>query len=154
MEQILVYAWAFMAVIVYVVDALGEWLTTHGISGWVIAIGVFALYGFSVIDKWSIEVEQRLQGIEEKIGIQYEKPVQRPKALWLKLFVFFVAAVYLLGKSLQAEGSFAFFGGIALAGFMLFLWGLCVFSFAADALTKHWRKEQTIRKYFSKGETD
>lgn len=67
-------------------------------------------------------------------------------------------AVYLLGKSLQAESSFAFVVGIALSGLMLLLCAFCAYCFVDQAVRDHRRKKREIQglldKIYGKEETN
>jgi hypothetical protein len=153
MEQIIFYARLFIAVVVNTVDALSDWLTAQGLPSWV--VGIFALFGFHFVNKWSTEVAGRVEAIEKKLGIEYTPPVQK-KSAWWSLLVWFVLAVYVLGKSLQAEGLVAL-AGIALAVFMLLLCTFGAYCFIDQAIRDHWRKErerQELIDRVSNKETD
>jgi hypothetical protein len=91
------YGSLFLALVVNAIDGLWHWL---GVSPWLIVLGIIALYAF---DKWSIEFAERVQAIEKKLGIEYRPPQRKKSARWWFLFMCFVLAVYLLGKSFQAE---------------------------------------------------
>jgi hypothetical protein len=58
-------------------------------------------------------------------------------------------AVYLLGKSLQAEG-FTFAAGVVLSGFMLLLCALCAYSFIDRAVRNYWRKKRETQEFLDK----
>jgi hypothetical protein len=136
MEQIIFYARLFIAVVVNTVDALSDWLTAQGLPSWV--VGIFALFGFHFVNKWSTEFAGRVEAIEKKLGIEYTPPVQK-KSAWWSLLVWFVLAVYVLGKSLQAAGLVAL-AGIALSVFMLLLCAFGAYCFIDQAIRDHWRK--------------
>lgn len=157
MEQIILYAWLLVGIVVYAVDGFSDWLTAHGFSFGTVAIGIIGAFAFSVLDKWSIRVEGRLQAIESKLGIEHTPPVKK-KSPWWKLLAWFIVAVYLLGKSLRAEGTFAFGAGIAVSGFMLLLCALCAYCFIDQAIRDYWHKkretQELLDKVFSKRETD
>lgn len=154
MEEIFAYVGAFAGIVAYSLDSLAGWLFWEGASGWFILIGVFVLFALNVLDRWSVEIEKRIQAVEKKLGIKHESSPKNSKTPWTKLFAWFLVAVYLLGKSLQAESSLAFFGGIALAGFMLLLCAVCTFSFVAGAVKKYWRTERIRQNSMSKEDAD
>ena len=128
---------------------LSDWLTAHGFSSGIVIIGIIGAVAFSVLDKWSIGIEERLQAIESKLGIDRAPPVKK-KSYWWGLLAWFLVAVYLLGKSLQAESSLAFAGGIALSGFMLLLCAFCAYCFIDQSVRDHWRKKREMQELLDK----
>jgi hypothetical protein len=124
MDQVISYAGVFFGTIVYAVDILSDWLTAHGFPFGVVIIGLIGAVEFSALTKWLIGIEERLQAIESKLGIERAPPVKK-KSSWWGLLTWFVVAVYFLGKSLQAESSFAFVVGMAVSGLMLLLCAFC-----------------------------
>ena len=157
MDQVILYAGLFVGTVVYALDMLSDWLTAHGFSSGIVVIGIIGAVAFSVLDKWSIGIEGRLQAIESKLGIERAAPVKK-KSHWWGLLAWFVVAVYLLGKSLQAESSLAFVVGIALSGLMLLLCAFCAYCFIDQAVRDHWRKKREIQeildKVYGKDETN
>jgi hypothetical protein len=156
MEQVILYAWLFVGIVVNTADTLIDWLTAHGFPSGIVVIGIIGAIAFHVLDKWSIEIGERLEAIESKLDIERTPHVQK-KSHWWMLLAWFVVAVYLLGKSLQAE-RFAFAAGIALSGFMLLLCAFCAYCFIDQAVRDYWRKkretQELLDKVFSKRETD
>lgn len=157
MEQVILYAWLFVGIVVYAVDTLNDWLTAHGFFSGIIIIVIIGAYAFNVLDKWSIGIEERLQAIESKLGIE-RAPSVKKKSAWWTLLAVFIAAVYLLGKSLQAEGLLAFAAGIALSGFMLLVCVFCAYCFTDQAVRDYWQKkreaQELLDKVVDKHETD
>jgi uncharacterized membrane protein YbhN (UPF0104 family) len=143
MEQIIFYGSLFVALVVNAIDGLWHWL---GVSPWLIVLGIIALYTF---DKWSIEFAGRVQAIEKKLGIEYRPPQRKKSARWWSLLTWFVWAVYLLGKSFQAEGWVAL-GGMALSGFMLLLCVFCAYCFIDEAIRAYWRKKRERQEWIDK----
>lgn len=149
MDPVILYAGLFVSAVVYAVDMLSDWLTAHGFSSGIVVIGIIGAVAFSVLDKWSIGIEERLQAIESKLGIERAPPVKK-KSHWWWLLAWFVAAVYLLGKSLEAESSLAVVVGIALSGFMLLLCAFCAYCFIDQTVRDHWRKKREIQELLDK----
>jgi len=149
MAQILSYGWIFVGVFVYAVDALSDWLAAHGFSSGIVILVIIGVFAFNVLDKWSIEIEERLQAIESKLGIERPPPVKK-KSPWWKLLIWFVVAVYLLGKSLQAESLLAFLAGIALSGFMLLLCAFCAYCFVDQAVRDYWQRKREAQELLDK----
>jgi hypothetical protein len=81
MEQIIFYGSLFLALVVNTVDGLSDWLNAQGLSPWLVLLGIFVLFAFHAIDKWSIEFAGRVEAIERKLGMEYMQRVQR-KAPW------------------------------------------------------------------------
>jgi hypothetical protein len=149
MDQVILYTELFVGAVVYAVDMLIDWLTAHGFSSGVVVIGIIGAVAFSVLDKWSIGIEKRLQAIESKLGIERAPPIKK-KSHWWGLLAWFIVAVYILGKSLQAESSFAFAVGIALSALMLLLCAFCAYCFIDQAVRDHWRKKREIQELLDK----
>jgi len=114
-------------------------------AGNVTVLGIFVFY---VFDKWSTEFAGRVHAIEKKLGIEYQPP-QRKKSAWWNLLAWFVLAVYILGKSFQAEGLLALVG-FALSGFMLLLCAFCAYSFIDEAIRDYWRKKRERQEWIDK----
>jgi hypothetical protein len=143
MEQIISYAAIFLALVVSAVDTLTAWLAEHGFSSGILIIAIIGAYAFRALNKWLFEIEERLQDIELKLSIERTARIEK-KYPWWTLLAWFVFAVYLLGKSIQAEGSLAFAAGIALSGFMLLICAFAAYCFV----------DQVVRDYGGKkGET-
>jgi hypothetical protein len=140
MEQIIFYARLFIAVVVNTVDALSDWLKEQGLPPWLLVLGIVVLLGFHFVNKWSIQFAGRVEAIEKKLGIEYKPHVQK-KSVWWSLLVLFVVAVYVLGKSLQAEGLVAL-GGIALSVFLLLVCAFGAYCFIDEAIRDYWRKKR------------
>lgn len=100
MEQLLLYLSAFVAVIVIVVDAGLDWLASRGATGAVLLLGVIVFIAFHRLDKWMVEIGERIDVIERELGIKPPIP-QNNKHPWFMLLVLVLAAVYFLGKALQ-----------------------------------------------------
>jgi hypothetical protein len=151
MEQIIFYGSLFLALIVNAIDGLWDWLQKPGVSTWLLVFGIIALYAF---EKWSTEFAGRVQAIEKKLGIEYRRPRQKKSTRWSLLVFWFVLAVYLFGKSFQAEGLVAW-GSIALSGIMLLLCVFCAYCLIDEAIRDYWRKKRErpewIDKVFTKG---
>lgn len=148
MEQILFYGWLFLALVVYAIDRLSDWLKEQGLPPWLLVLGIVVLFGFHAVDKWSTEFAGRVEAIEKKLGIEY-KPHKQKKSAWWSLLAWFVFAVYILGKSLETEGLLAF-GGIVLSGFMLLLCVFCAYCFIDQAVRDYWRRERERRKWIDR----
>jgi hypothetical protein len=84
MEPILLYASLFVVTVMKAVDALSDWLTGHGFPPGVIIITFLGVVAFNVLDKWLIEMGERLQAIESKLGIEPATAVKK-KSSWGKL---------------------------------------------------------------------
>jgi uncharacterized membrane protein YiaA len=82
MDQVISYAGLFVGTIVYAVDMLSDWLTAHGFPFGVVIIGIIGAVAFSVLDKWLIGIEERLQAIESKLGIERAPPVKKKSHWW------------------------------------------------------------------------
>ena len=146
MEQIIVFAWLFLALVVNAVDGLSGWLTEQG---WLIVpLGLFVLFGFHAMDKWSIQFAGRVEAIEKKLGIQYTPPVKK-KSAWWTLLAMFVLAVYMLGKSLQAEGLRAPIG-IILSCLFLLLCAFVAYCFIDEAVRDYWSKKRERQEWIDK----
>jgi hypothetical protein len=155
MEQIIFYGWLFLALVVNAIDGLSDWLKEQGLPPWLLVLGIAALFGFRTIDKWSIEFAGRVEAIEKKLGIEYT-PQVRKKPAWWSLLVWFVLAVYILGKSLQVKGLVAL-GGIALSAFMLLVCAFAAYCLIDEAVRDNWRKKrerQELTDRLSNKETD
>src|SRR5262249_4039596 len=131
-------------------DGLIDWLTAHGFSSGIVVIGIIGAIAFHVNNKWSVDAETRLKAIESKLRIE-RKPQVNEKSPWPFLLVWFVVAVYLLGKSLQTGGILTL-GGIALSGFMLLLFALSACYHIAKAVRKKRKRQQWLNKIFSKAD--
>jgi hypothetical protein len=149
MDQVILYTELFVGAVVYAVDMLIDWLTAHGFSSGVVVIGIIGAVAFSVLDKWSIGIEKRLQAIESKLGIERAPPIKK-KSHWWGLLAWFVVTVYLLGKSLHAKSLLAFAVGIAVSGLMLLLCAFCAYCFIDQAVRDHWRKKREIQELLDK----
>ena len=93
MEQIISYAWFFVGIVVYAVDALSDWLAAHGFSSGIVIIAIIGAYALNILDKWSIGIEERLQAIESKLGIERTPPIKKKYAWWTFL-AWFVIVTY------------------------------------------------------------
>jgi hypothetical protein len=157
MDKIILYAGIFVGIVVHAIDTFIDWLTAHGFPAGIVVITIIGAIAFHVLDKWSIEIGERVQAIESKLGIKRTPPVHK-KSPWWMLLAWFVVAVYLLGKSLQAESSLAFAAGIALSGFMLLLCAFCAYCLIDQTIRDYWRKkretQELLDKVFGKEETD
>lgn len=149
MDQIILYTWLFVGTVVYTVDTFSDWLTAHGFSSGIVVIGIIGAYAFNVFDKWLIRIEERLQAIESKLRIE-RTPAVKKKSPWWTLLACFVGAVYLLGKSLQAEGSLAFAAGIALSGFILLLCAFCAYCLIDQAVRDYRRRKRETQELVDK----
>ena len=156
MEQIILYVWLFVDIVRYGVDTLLQWLTAHGFPSGVVVIGIIGAIAFYFIDECIIEIGQRLQVIESKLGIERTPAVER-KLSWWVLFAWFVVAVYLLGKSFPAEG-FASATGIGLSGVMLLAFAVSFLRRINEAVRNYMRKkranQQWLDEIFRKQNTD
>jgi hypothetical protein len=149
MGEVLLFLVAFVAIVVDVVDAILDWLASRGLSGWLLAIGAFLLVGFHFVNKWSVEIAGRIHAIEHKLGIEPPPPQKTIKHVWLMLLFWFLVAVYLLGKSLQAEGAVLVIG-IAISGCMLLLSALCAYGLIDQAVRDYWRRNREWRELIDK----
>jgi hypothetical protein len=140
MEQIIFYGWLFLALVVNAIDGLSDWLKEQGLPPWLLVLGIVVLFGFHGVDKWSVEFTGRVKAIEAKLGIEYTPPVQK-KSAWWSLLALFVIAVYLLGKSLQAEGLLASIGSIIISCLLLLLCAFGAYCFIDEAIRDYWRKK-------------
>jgi hypothetical protein len=156
MDDILLFLVGFVVIVVEIIDALLNWLALRGLSGWLMAIGVFVLVGFHFVNKWSVEIGRRIHAIERKLGIE-PPPTQTLKHPKLTLLFWFLVAIYVLGKSLQAEG-IVFIAGLALSSFMLLFCAVCAYGLIDQAIRNSWRKKrewQALReKLYGKDKMD
>ena len=150
MEQIISFVWLFIGVVVHAVDTFSEWLTARGLSSWLVVIGIIGAYAFKVLNNFTIATEERLEAIEAKLGIEYKPSEDKQNIPWLLLSLWFIAAVYTLGKSLKAEGPLALVGGVLLSGIVLLIWAFCIYAFADEAIRGYLRKKQERRELIQK----
>ena len=141
MEQIIFFGWLFLALVVNAVDGINDWLKEQ-LPAWLLVLGIVALSGFHAIDKWSIDFAERVKAIENKLGIQYTPPAVQKKSAWWWLAMF-VIAVYILGKSLQAEGLLGSIVGIIVSCVMLLLCAFAAYCFIDEAVRDYWRKKES-----------
>jgi hypothetical protein len=141
MEQIILYAGLFCALVVNAVDGLSDWLKEQGIPLWLLVVGII---GFHAVNKWSIEFAGRVEAIEKKLGIRYTPPVQKKSVRW-SLLAYFVVAVYVLGKSIQSEGLLAPVG-IIISCLLLLVCAFCAYCFIDQLIRAYWRRERETRE--------
>jgi hypothetical protein len=149
-EQIIFYVWGFVWAVVIVTDVAFDWLASHGISTWLFFTGVIGALIIHIINTWLIAMEQRIQSIEAKLGIQVAEPVENRQHTWLILLFWFLLWVYLFGKAVQAEEMLTFTVGIAFSVFMLLVCVVCAYSLIDQAVRDFWRKKRERRELLDK----
>ncbi len=82
MDQILIYWWFFVALIVSVVDETFDWLRPHGFSSGMFLFAILTAGLFTGFNKWSVGVDLRIQAIEKKLGIEHQPRRETKKITW------------------------------------------------------------------------
>lgn len=144
MDQILLYLWLFAAVVLKTVDGIIGWLTSAGFSSGVLLFAIVTAGLFIGFNKWSVGIDLRLQTIERKLGIEHLPPKPTKITWWAPLF-WFVAAAYLMGKSLSADG-LPYFVVLATSGFMFLVCAFCTFYFLNQFMRDYFQRTNHLKK--------